>query len=35
MKIKLHKALEFRNEESKYLNEDRTLMLKEFGNATR
>ena len=32
LKVKLHQGLEFRNEEAKNLNEDRTILLKEFGN---
>jgi hypothetical protein len=33
-KIKLHKALEFRNEEEKDLNEDKTLLTRDLGNVT-
>ena len=33
-KIKLHKALEFRNEEPEDLNEDRTLLTRDVGNVT-
>ena len=33
-KIKLHKALEFRNEEDKDLNVERTLLTKDIGNVT-
>lgn len=32
VKIKLHKALEFRNEDEKDMNSDQTLLIKELGN---
>lgn len=34
MKVKLHKALEFRNEDEKSLSEDRTVLIKDLGNVT-
>lgn len=33
-KVKLHKGLEFRNENPIYLSEDKSLMVKELGNVT-
>jgi hypothetical protein len=35
LNVKLHSGLEFRNEDVKYLNEDKTLMTKNIGNVTR
>lgn len=32
LKVKLHKGLEFRNENPLLLNEDSTLLVKDFGN---
>ena len=33
-KIKIHKALRFRNEDEGALNEDKTLLVRELGNVT-
>ena len=33
-KVKLHKGLEFRNEDPSHLSEDKTLMVRELGNVT-
>jgi len=33
-KVKLHKGLEFRNEDPANLSEDKTLMARELGNVT-
>jgi len=33
-KVKLHKGLQFRNEDSANLSEDRSLLVKELGNVT-
>ena len=33
-KVKLHKGLEFRNEDPVNLSEDKTLMARELGNVT-
>lgn len=33
-KIKLHKGLEFRNEDVANLSEDKSLLVKDFGNVT-
>jgi hypothetical protein len=33
-KVKIHKGLQFRNEQEVNLNEDRTLLVKELGNVT-
>jgi len=32
--VKLHKGLEFRNEDPLSLSEDKTIMVKELGNVT-
>jgi hypothetical protein len=34
LKVKLHKGLEFRNEDPASLSEDKSLMAKELGNVT-
>ncbi len=34
LKVKLHKGLEFRNENALALSEDKSLMVKELGNVT-
>ncbi len=34
LKVKLHKGLEFRNEDPKNLSEDKSLLVKELGNVT-
>lgn len=33
-KVKLHKGLEFRNEDPKNLSEDKSLMVRDLGNVT-
>ena len=33
-KVKIHKGLQFRNELAKDLNEDKTILVKQFGNVT-
>jgi len=32
LKVKLHKGLEFRNERAIYLSDDKTIMVRDFGN---
>lgn len=34
LKVKLHKGLEFRNEDVNALSEDKSLLVKELGNVT-
>jgi len=34
VRVKLHKAMEFRNEDEENLQEERTLLVKQFGNVT-
>ena len=34
LKVKLHKGLEFRNEDPNNLSEDKSLMAKDLGNVT-
>ncbi len=34
LKVKLHKGLEFRNEQPELLNQDKTVLTKDLGNVT-
>jgi hypothetical protein len=35
LKVKLHKGIEFRNEEEQQLSHDKTVLSKDIGNVTR
>lgn len=35
LKVKLHKGIEFRNEEAENLSQNNTILTKDFGNVTR